>query len=142
MKDTTDNLYEYYDIIKDNFIDFQDDGYKISIVSAKRLIPTKQQTSDKYKIIKFSNITYREISFLEVKISGFINKSETYKFYKSESYLNTIKNAKEHLREIGLYLDIKDSCLHEISISNFIYRREDMKNNLNDIFCFYNKKLS
>lgn len=50
---STEEFYnQYYDDIKDLFIDFKDDGYDISLISAKRLVPTKGDGS-KYKIVRF-----------------------------------------------------------------------------------------
>lgn len=133
--DANDFYNEYYTIVKDNFVDFQDDGYDISIISSKRLVPTKSSgpsIENRYKIIRFSNITYKEINYLEVNIGIFKNKSIASAFSKSEIYLNIIANAKEHLKEHGLFLDIDSTTIHETSISNFIYRKEDMESNLNE----------
>lgn len=124
---STEEFYnQYYDDIKDLFIDFKDDGYDISLISAKRLVPTKGDGS-KYKIVRFSNITYKEINYIEVNISGFLNKRETYSFSKSNLYLSIIRNIQSQLKGIVLYLDIDSMTVHENSISNYIYRIEDIE---------------
>ncbi len=79
---STEQFYnQFYDDIKDLFIDFKDEGYGITIISAKRLVPTKGDGS-KYKIVRFSNITYKEINYIEVNIDGFLNRLDAYSFYK------------------------------------------------------------
>ncbi len=124
---STEQFYnQFYDDIKDLFIDFKDEGYGITIISAKRLVPTKGDGS-KYKIVRFSNITYKEINYIEVNIDGFLNRLDAYSFYKFDLYLNLIRNIQSHLRGIGLYLDISNTTIHENSISNYIYRIEDIE---------------